>query len=452
MTLLLFAVAAGLAAAGTRLAAVAFAGAAAAAAVSHTAAAPAGVWIACTCAGLILLGAPPRRLALPAAGAAAVLVAVSATNAAAVLPAWTVAAACAALAHGRRPAEAERRWTLGLLITEAPVAAAVCWLIVDAGFTAWAPGTPSARTTLVPALLLGAAALLRAPLAAGALDRAPEAGLVLVRAQAVVLLVVAATGPPAALRILAVAAAAQFAAGGLPAREAVRDAVQESALVALALTGTALGHLPAGWVWGALAAGTLLHLARLADLRRDPVARGLRALVRDGGLASPMLPVVAAVGFGAAGAGGPLGAWTLAMLVAGLAARAGGPAADRRRVPVHAYAAWAVTSAAVTGGLWAAVFTHPRSIASGPLPWPPAWAILLVAAGAVVGWRYARPLTPGRARRPEPAAASAFLDAASPLARPLDAARLRGAVLVPVAGLAALAVGVWTVGLVRGFL
>jgi hypothetical protein len=444
VTVLAFGAAALLALWGTRLCAAAFAAAAVAAALDPGPASAPAVWVACTAAGLVLVGSPVRRLALPAAGVGAVLVAASASNAAAVLPAWTVAAACAVASAGR--SDAERRWTLSLLVSDAPFVAAVCWSVTVDGFSTW-----GGRPSFVPALLFAIAGALRAPLGAGALDRAPETGLLLVRAQSVVLLAVALTGPVSLSRAALVAAPAAFAAGALASRDGVRDAVQEIALVAAALAATRVGWTPAGWAWGALAGGTLLHLVRVSSGAQQ-WARAARGWLSGGTIGSPLLPVVVAVGAGGARDGGLRGAWAAVLLFAGFALRVAGQAADRRRVRTPAWALAGLVAATAALALWAPIATLPRPPGGEPAPWPPVWAAVLVAAAAAGGGWFARMLAPGRTRRLPPAPGAGAVAALRPAVRPLDVASLRGALAVPLVALTGLAAGLWVIGAVRGFL
>ncbi len=286
MTLLLLGAGALLAALGTRLSGLAFAGAAVFAVTGITLAAPAA-WAAATALGLAALRASPRRLAVPALGAAAALAVGSARNTAVVAAAWVLATAAAVISRGRGP-EGDR-WAMTVCLADLPVLGAVVWTALRVGFEGW----PQELDT-VGVLLLLLAATLRAPLASGPQDEVPEPGLLVVRVQTVVLLVVVTGTAPLGRNVLlgvAILGAIGFAAGGVARRSATRDVAQEIALVALMLAAGRLGWTPQGWEWGALAAGTLIHNLRL---RSDLEAAGLlpATLLGGGGIGLPFLPVV----------------------------------------------------------------------------------------------------------------------------------------------------------------
>lgn len=452
MTVLLLGVAALLAAVGTRLAVAAFAAAAASALLVAGPLALAEFWPSATAAGLLVAGVGPRRLALPAAGVAAALIAAGASNAAVVLPAWTLAGICAAGQTVRGSGPAERTWTMWLLAADVPVMIAVCWTIAVDGFSTWPP-----MGGAVPAVLLVAAAAARMPLAAGALDRAPETGLVLVRAQTVVLLLLGMGSVPVGSRnafaVTATAAASASFVGAVWAagRDSVRDAVQEAALTAIALSAVALGWGLSGLAWGALAAGTVLHLVRTADPRGTPAARWLSRVARSGSLGSPIVAVVTAVAAGAVAAGGWLAAVVLLCLLGGLVGRGLGALERRRGSPPGPRAvAVGFAVAAILLGLWAPAAGFPPSLGGSAIPWIPLWALGLLVVGAGAGFAAHARLVPARL----PAAPPRFewslpkvpLHTMGPVAsRPF-------ALVLPLAAFLAVAVGLWLVGLTRGFL
>jgi hypothetical protein len=426
---------------GTRVAAVPLA-AAAAMAASGTGSGVAGTWILATAAGLILVGAPVRRLVVPVLGAGGVLVAASASNVAGFLPAWTLGTIAAVWAVSD---EQDRRWAAGLLLADVPVVAAVLWTVFGAGFVSWPP-----RISAGPGALLIAAALLRAPLLAGAPERRSEASLLVVRAQSFVLLLALASSPgspaPSELDIATVVlsvGAAVVALSGFLARQAARDALIELGLVAVASAAVLAGWTPAGWAWGAMAAGTLVHLARAAAPPRTSPAGAVVSLVRGGGLGTPLLPVAAALVVAAAGSGGIVGATTVIGIGLGLAGRAWWDQdRDRRRTP---WPAVAIALAALVAGLAAPLLSTPSPPAGDPAPWPGGVAYLVVAVGAVLGARFPRVAAPGRPRRtPAPPAL--------PDLAPAGALRDRRAVLVPLVGLVTFSAGIWITGWIRGFL
>ena len=239
--------------------------------------------------GLICAGVRPRRLALAAIGAAAAVAAGAAGNAAVVLALWTVGSGAALVS---RPAGNDGgRWAFALLQADLLVAAAVAYTAIRFGFAAWPE-----RLGDVGATVLLVSALARASAVGWPGDR-PELGLVLVRAQTVVLLTVAVQA--ASSELLAVVlpvGALVFAAAILASRPAVRDAFQEIAVVGMALAVTAMGWRPAGWVWGALAGGTLMHHLRLSGRSgRTQASLLARALSASGGVGLPLLPAATAV-------------------------------------------------------------------------------------------------------------------------------------------------------------
>lgn len=452
MTIALLGLGALAAAAGTRAAGFVFLGVAVVGALGSSL--PALVtWIAATAAALIWAPGTPRRLALPVLGAAAALGAGSARNTTVVLGLWIIGTGAAVLTRGDGPGS--DRWAQTLCLADLPVVAAVAWTAFDIGLEGWPQQLDPAAVVL---LLIGAA--LRAPLASGPQDGSQASGLLIVRAQSAALLVIA-IGAPAADDLLSTAAALAavgFLVGGIVARSATRDVIQELALVALVSAAARSGWGPQGWEWGALAAGTLMHnlRLRLGDGAGGPLAG---ALYRGAGLGLPLLPVVLVGLEGAIRAGGWVGSVMMLGLAGGSAARASTPwvaspaphqTPDRRAwAPGVATAGVALCAAA---GLWAPALTVPEAAAGEPIGWPPGWAavaVLVTGAAAAIA----------RRRSADDPAASPAADSPrrwQPLALPelRVPARLAQPRLVlastAVLGLAALAM--WVVGVLRGFL
>lgn len=433
MILVLFALGSILCAAGTRVAAASFAGAAIAATLSDGPSALLALWTAVLAGGLTLVAPQPRRLALPSLGAGAALVAAASSNAAMFLPPWLLATA-AAVAMRRRGSE--RRWAFRLVAADVPVAAAVLWSGA-AGFAAW----PTLADEVTSVLFVLAAAA-RAPLGAGARDAAPEAGVLIARTQSLALLLLGfgvSERPDVLATVALVGGATVFGAGGAASRAGVRDGVQELGLVAAVLGADALGWT--AWLWGAVAGGALTHLVR-ANADRAGSGRALAEAAEGGGLASPLLPAVVALALGAATDGGTVGGLTTAGLTVGLWLRARTAWRRGRRR----------TSESAMVGLLLIVAWAVVGPAGAPdrLPWPPAWVWVPVAVGAGLGARFAAGLVPARRRRlPGPLPAVA----AGPAGRLLEsAAAAPGGIGGPLVGLAGIAVGVWAVAYLRGFL
>ena len=453
MTLLLFAAGAAAAALGTRLAALAFVGAAVTAARSPDLVIV-GTWTAALAAGwLLLTRSDIRRLAIPALGAAAVLAAGTAPNGAVVGALWVIATAAAVIARGTSPAAG--RWAAALLIGDVGVLAAIATTVPN-GFEGW-PSTLGAEGTIV--LLVVAA--IRVPLASGADDREPLAGLLIVRTQCAVLLsFVVAAGTSGVRHAVALVAAAAFASAPYVFRRATADSVQELAVFALALAVGALGWGPQGWAWSALAAGTLMHYLRFS-VGRGVASGYAQALGRTAAIGLPWLPVVLALLEGSLRSRGLPAAAVAAGLLGGLAARARaiGPALAHGRprgpVPVlDEVRAWTVVALVVAAALWAPVFTLPPSVGGTRVGWPPAWAVAVVALAVVAAGTFLRLLgTPSLvgSARPQPVQVrppSAVISAAGRL--DVLAPQLR--LLIGVGALGAGAAALWLVGVARGFL
>jgi len=440
MPVLLIGAAALLAAAGTKFAAAVLVMAAVSAASIDGPVAAVAVWTAALGAGLIGLGTPPRRVALPLVGAAAAVAAGSASNAALVLPVWLLATAAGGVAAGS--SDAARAWSVRLALADVPVVVAVGWTVLREGFVTW-PGSGDEVT----GGLLVAAAFVRALLAAGPSDRVPEAGLLIARTQALVAAVLAAgvTGGDGLARGIVITAAVAFAFAGSAPRTSVRDGVHEVSLAVLALGASALGWASDGWFWGAMAAGVLVHLIGAASPGRTTALGASAAIARAGAFGAPILPVAAAVSVGAAD-GGLAGAIVAVGLVVGLGSRSV-PAATpgrSRTAPVVA----GIVVVAVAAGVWAPLIPRPGSV-FGAGVWPSWWALPLLGVGAAAGLAFAPALAPARTRRIRRQPTTAFM---SWVVRPrLRAVRPRwvGGVL---GAWTLVAAAIWVLGFGRGFL
>lgn len=449
MTLLLLGVGAVAGVLGTRAAALFFL---AAAVLGADSALPAvATWTAVTAAGLTAMKASPRRLALPALGTAAAIGAGSARNTAVVLALWVLATATAAVSRGPRSESA--RWAATLCACDVPVVAAVAWVALSSGFEDW----PLQIDNVAVVLLLVAAAA-RASLASGPDDDHQEVGLLTVRTQTVVLLVLG-LGVNAVDRQILVGAvligAAGFAVSASAVRSATRDVVQEASLVALMLAGARLGWMESGWEWGALAGGTLIHSLRLR-LRSEDIGPLAGAILGGGGIGLAFLPAVLVGLEGAPRARGWQGVALVAGLVAGLGGRLTSESADEPRKGVIKEGRWqrlvsvGLLGAAVVAGLWAPALSVPRSAAGSAIAWPPAWAFLVVALAGTAAALRSLPIQqqagsiPDRSpRRTYPRMPDLRLPGWS--ARP-------GLIRAGLIGLASVAVGIWVVGVFRGFL
>ena len=456
MTVGLFGLGALIAAAGTRVAGFAFLGAAVLGANGRTL--PALVtWTSAMAAGLVFARGAPRRLAIPALGALAAVGAGSARNTAVVLGLWVIATGTAVLSRGKgREAD---RWAQTLCAADLPVVIAVVWTAFNAGFEGW----PQQLDPIGVVLLL-LAAVVRAPLISGPDASRPEPGLLAVRTQTIVLLVLA-VGSSSGQDLLSAAAVLGvlgFLVGGTASRPATRDGIQELALVAVVLAVGRAGWGPAAWEWGALAAGTLIHNLRLR-LESGGTGPLARVLHRGGGLGLPLLPVVLVGLEGATGAGGWVGAVVMLGLVGGLAARATSfPRGDlpaSGRVDDH-HPVWepsvvgGIVAGCVIGGLWAPVLTMPEGSAGEGIGWPPLWAafaVVIAGAGAAVVLR-----ADGRRAWFVPGDGPGDRPGWHPVAVPEMRVPARLAdtrlLLASTGVLAVVALGLWVVGLLRGFL
>lgn len=461
MTVLLFALSGVAAAAGTRLAAPMLIATAVFGARGGDLAAL-STWTAVTGAGwLLLTTGPTRTLALPALATAAVLAAGGAPNGAVVLGLW-ILGTLTAVVDARGAGGAGRAWSMSLLVTDGVFAAAIASTVAR-GFEGWPAtlGTSGAWVVL-------AAAVTRIPLAAGPDDRS-LAGVLVVRAQCVVLLSVALdVGSPVLTDAVIVLAAAGFAAASLFDRRATVDAVQELALVGLAVASSKAGWGPEGWAWGALAAGTLMHQLRfmshgwkhahLADL-----------LGRVAGCGLPFLPIVLVELEGSFKVRGWVGVAVLLGLLGGMAGRArllaspeslgeplggdplggdplGPEAPQRQRLGFGAI----VVVAVVVAGLWAPSLALPHPPGGVAVRWPPGWIGMAVAAIALGGSQISR-LGEG----PRSGSTPVGYWWTARFGRPkrwLDHVSLWPAIWVMAGLLTTAALVLWLVGVSRGFL
>jgi hypothetical protein len=450
MTVILCALAGLVAALGTRGALVVFI-AAAVAATGRDDIAAIGTWTPALAAGWILLtDRPVRTIALPALGAASVLAAGTARNGAVVLGLWVVGTAAAIVAVLMEPSPsvqpAGRRWALGLTALDIVLAGLVA-SSAGRGFEGWpvTGGTPVA-------LVLVACAVLRAPFAAGPADRLRLPGLLIVRAQTVVLVMFASTvGGVVVGRTLLAVGAIGFVLAHASTRRAVIDVSQELSLAAMAVAIAVLGWGPSGWLWGALAAGTLMHQLRFTVAGRGPGAIADR-LGRSAGIGLPFLPVIAAVLEGASHAAGTFDRGLRALVVVaiglGLAAHSREPsAAGRERSSGEERRAVGILVLVGAASLWATLLAWPLPPAGETTWWPPAWASVIVAIAGVAGLGLARSLAPGRA----PPRGGRWVSIDLPTER-LDKVASPRTLAGAVAALGTAAVMLWLVGLARGFL
>lgn len=447
MTVALVAVGGVAAALGTRLCALAFIASAVLAARNPAPVLAAiGTWTCALLAGWALLGPhAPTRIAVPAFGAAAVLSAAAAPNVAVVLGLWALGTVAAFVT--RAPSIRGRRWAALLCTSDVLIAAALASTASD-GFQGW-PFT----LRLPGVCLLLAAAVVRAPLAAGSDDETSMPALVVVRLQAVLLVAYAvASSTPNMLRAVVVAAAIGFLLAAAARRPDVVDVSQELALAAMALATTRLGWQPSGWLWGALAAGTLMHQLRfsLADAR---AAAYVEALRRAAGLGLAFLPVVVAQ----LEASFRSGDWTSAVVLLGVAGGLAGrsrivltdvPPARTRGV-AQATFAWLPLAAATTAAMWAPLLALPRPPAGQAVAWPDPWALAIVVTAVIVGLR-ASPMAEALPR--EAVRSVRMPDRLRAAIGVVDGVATDRAIWTGFALVVATAIALWTMGLVRGFL
>ncbi len=455
MTLALIALGGVAALLGTRLAALAFAGAVVAAVLdvsSNPVGSPASdaslaaiaAWTAATAAGwLLLTRQSPRRLGLPALGLAGALAAGAAPNGAVLLGCWAIATAAAVLC--RSEDARGRRWAVSLCALDVIVVASVA-STAGRGFEAW----PQTLGTLAAIALL-ACAFLRATLAAGPDDVNALPGLLVVRAQSAVLAILAiAAGSPGVSEAAVAVAALAFAGAPFAARRTrVVDAVQELALVVMALASVRAGWGPEGWVWGALAAGTLIHHLRLMVARTQAGPFGAALLV-SAGIGVPFLPVLMAQLEGATAGPRWLGGVMLIGLLAGLAGRArlAEPPQRRRATDLDEVRAGVVVAAASVTALIAALVTLPSPPAAAVAFGPPLWAGVLVLATGAAGSRLARVVS----RQRPPLWRLELPSALTKRVVLIDRWATDRVLWAALGALAAAAAAMWVVGATRGFL
>ena len=457
MTVALFAVGGVLAGLGTRLAALAFVAAAVfGARQPQPLVAALSTWTAAMAAGWVLMDErSPRALAIPCLGAAAVVAAAGAPNGAVVLGLWVIGTAAAVLSLGELASG--RRWALGLVAGDVIFAVALA-TTAGSGFEGWP------ATLKVPgAIAMLAAAAARAPLIAGPSedDRSIEsdrgstfASCLVLRAQTVMLigLAIAAAGDPTTVRVIVVLGAIAFAAAVIAASRTAADALQEIGLVAMAAGAAALGWVPAGWAWGALAAGTLIHHLRFTVDARS-TGGFAEAIGRGGGVGLPFLPVSAALLEGAFGASSELTVIVLVAVLVGLAGRTSFVHVRRPRPARGADAprAWAPVAAAFAASVVAPVLSLPRPPGGGAAPWPGPWAAAVVVVAAIAGSQL--PLVAGReGGTAPPRRVDTYRRAVSERLAVLDVIATDVVLWAALASVAAAGVLLWLIGLGRGFL
>jgi hypothetical protein len=456
MTVVLFAAGGLLAGLGTRLSAVALVAAAVfGARQPQPVLAALCTWTAATAAGWILLDRrSPRALAVPCLGASAVLAAAGAPNGAVVLGLWGLGTISAVVSVGTLPSA--RRWALGLAVGDVVFAVAIA-TTAGRGFEGW-PATLKAPG----ALAMLAAAVLRAPLAGGPIgDRRPDGGgdaaypaLLIVRAQTIMLVGLAiAAGGRAPLRPILVLGAVAFAVATVASARSTADTVQELGLVAMAIAGAALGWVPAGWAWGALAAGTLIHHLRLTVESR--AGGGVAdAIVRGGGVGLPFLPVAAALLEGAFSASSRLATVVLVGVLLGFAGRASMRSVSERSAsaPVDHLRAWGPIALAAAASVAAPLLWLPQPPGGGDAPWPGVWAAAIVAVAAIVGSQLRDVVTMPTVDVRTPRHVDVVRRAATDRMAALDVIATDVVLWATFTAVGAAGVVLWLIGLGRGFL
>jgi hypothetical protein len=246
--------------------------------------------------------------------------------------------------------------------------------------------------------------------------------------------------------------AAGFLCGGLVGKDSTRDGIQEISLVGLTAASSFLGWTPGGWEWGALAAGTLIHLLRVSAGRGSTGALAA-GMLRGAGLGLPFLPVVVAQLEGLFGERNWVAAFVALGLLGGLAARARSstsieePAGPKTLVKDRLWRAGWVALAA-TASLWSATLALPAALGGDVAPWPPVWAIGIVAGLGAIGARFPN-LAPRRAGSREPVRS---LPSAPRLVDVLDRIAVTRMLEIALVCLLLAAAGLWVAGLLRGFL
>jgi hypothetical protein len=449
VTVFLFAAGALLAGVGTRVSAALFVAAAVLGARQpEPLIAAVSTWTAATAAGWVLLErGSPRAAAVPCLGAAAVLAAAASPNGAVVLGLWVLGTIAVILQRGEL--SSGRRWALGLAVGDVVFAVAIA-TSSGRGFEGW-PST----LELPGALAMLAAAVMRTPLAGGVPDAAsgPYPANLIVRAQSVLLIgLVAASADRTTIASMVVLGTVAFAASGLVTRRATVDAVQELGLVAIAVGAAALGWVPAGWAWGALAAGTLIHHLRFTVGVR-PSGAVADAIGRGACIGLPFLPVTTALLEGAFRTSSRLTVVVLLGVAAGFAGRTRSSPVRMRRTaqPLDPVRAWAPVAAAAAGSVAAPLLWSPSPPAGGEAAWPPIWATAVVIAAAVVGSQIRGIVGAPRGDALAPTRRSTALLPDERLAI-VDSLATDVVLWAAVTAVAAAAVVLWLIGLGRGFL
>jgi hypothetical protein len=403
-------------------------------------------WTAATAAGWVLLErGSPRAAALPCLGAAAVLAAAASPNGAVVLGLWVLGTIAVILQRGELTSG--RRWAIGLAAGDVVFAVAVA-TSAGRGFEGW-PSTlklPGAISMLV-------AATMRAPLAGGPPGAASEAypSNLIVRAQTVLLVgLVATAADRRTIAVMVVLGTIAFAASSILVRRATIDAVQELGLVAIAVGAAALGWVPEGWAWGALAAGTLIHHLRFTVGLR-PSGELADAVIRGAGIGLPFLPVATALLEGAFRTSSRLTVVLLLGVVVGLAGRARSvPEPMRRGTSAHPLRAWGPVVAAGAASVAAPLLWSPSPPAGGDASWPPMWSAALVVAAAVAGSQVRGVVIARRVDAATPRRSLAdVLDGRFTI---VDTVATDVVLWAAVTAVVAAAVVMWLIGLGRGFL
>ena len=456
MIVALFAAGGLLAGLGTRLSAAAFVAAAVfGARQPQPVLAALCTWTAATAAGWVLLDRrSPRVLAVPCLGAAAVLAAAGSPNGAVVLALWVLGTISAVVSVGALTSA--RRWALGLAAGDVIFAVAIA-TTAGRGFEGW-PATLKVPGAF--AMLVGA--VLRAPLAGGPSERRRPAGsevcaspaLLIIRAQTVMLigLVIAGAGRTP-LRAIVVLGAIAFAAATVASARSTLDTVQELGLVAMAVAGAGLGWVPAGWTWGALAAGTLIHHLRFTVEIR-PAGSVAEAIARGGGIGLPFLPVAAALLEGAFSASSRLASVVLVGVLLGFAGRASAASVGERRssAPIDHVRAWGPIALAAAAAVAAPLLWLPQPPGGGDAPWPGAWAAAAVAVAAVAGSQLGGVVAPPTDDARPPRRVDVVRRTASDRLAVLDTIASDVVLWAAFAAVGAAGVVLWLIGLGRGFL
>jgi hypothetical protein len=371
------------AALGTRIGALAFAAAAAIGARNPApVVASISTWTCVLLAGWTLLDRRATvRLAVPAFGAAAVIAAAAAPNGAVVFGLWTLGSAAAITT--RPPGARGNRWAVARSVSDLVLAAAIA-VTAPRGFQGWPFTLPIAAVYAVLA-----SATIRMSLAAGSDDDSAMTSLVIVRTQSVLLFAYAvAASPSGAVRTVLVVSAVAFAGATMATRTAVVDVAQEVAIAAMAMATTRLGWTPGGWIWGALAAGTLMHHLRFSSSSHRAGAFGA-AIRCSAGIGLPFLPVAVAQLEGAV----RVRDWSSAVVLLGLTAGFAGrwrvahrtDGARQDGSDVRAGAAWIPIAATLASASWAPFLSLPRPPGGAAVAWPNPWALVIVALAAIVG-------------------------------------------------------------------